>query len=58
LSLIGGTLFGPFGWAMIFGLAGSSVLTLVVQSVAYMTLETWRGRAESGAPVASGALTA
>jgi multidrug efflux pump subunit AcrB len=44
LSLAGGTLFAPFGWAMIFGLAGSSVLTLVVQPVAYMTLESSRLR--------------
>ena len=27
---------------MIFGLIGSTVLTLVVQPVAYMSLETWR----------------
>ena len=44
LSLAGGTLFAPFCWAMIFGLAGSSVLTLVVQPVAYMTLESSRLR--------------
>lgn len=44
LSLAGGTLFAPFGWAMIFGLAGSSVLTLIVQPVAYMALEKFRGR--------------
>ena len=33
LSIAGGTLFGPFGWAMIFGLMGSTVLTLIVQPV-------------------------
>ena len=44
LSLAGGTLFASFGWAMIFGLIGSSILTLVVQPVAYMTLEAWRKR--------------
>lgn len=51
LSLVGGTLFAPFGWAMIFGLAGSTVLTLIVQPVAYLTLETWRGRGNTSAPV-------
>jgi multidrug efflux pump subunit AcrB len=54
LSLAGGTLFAPFGWAMIFGLAGSSVLTLVVQPVAYMALESWRMR--RGASGSSGSL--
>ncbi len=44
LSLAGGSLFAPFGWAMIFGLMGSSILTLTVQPVAYMVLETWRDR--------------
>jgi len=44
LSLAGGTLFAPFGRAMIFGLAGSSVLPLIVQPVAYMSLEHLRMR--------------
>jgi multidrug efflux pump subunit AcrB len=48
LSLSGGTLFAPFGWAMIFGLAGSSVMTLVVQPVAYMALESRRTREYTG----------
>ena len=42
LSIYGGATFGPFGFAMIFGLIGSTVLTLVVQPVAYMSLEAWR----------------
>lgn len=45
LSLAGGTLFAPFGWAMIFGLTGSTALTLIVQPIAYLTLERWRRRA-------------
>jgi multidrug efflux pump subunit AcrB len=51
LTLVGGTLFAPFGWAMIFGPAGSTVLTLIVQPVAYLSLETWRGRGNTSAPV-------
>jgi multidrug efflux pump subunit AcrB len=42
LSLYGGSTFGAFGYAMIFGLIGSTVLTLVVQPVAYLSLERWR----------------
>jgi hypothetical protein len=34
---------------MIFGLIGSTVLTLVVQPVAYMSLEVWRKRPFGGA---------
>lgn len=44
LSLTGGRFFGPFGWAMIFGLAASMVLTLLVQPAAYLTLERRRKR--------------
>lgn len=39
LSLSGGELWAPFGFAMIFGLMGATVLTLVVQPAAYLTLE-------------------
>jgi multidrug efflux pump subunit AcrB len=42
LSIYGGATFGPFGFAMIFGLMGSTILTLIVQPVAYMSLELWR----------------
>ncbi len=42
LSIYGGSTFGAFGYAMIFGLIGSTLLTLVVQPVAYMSLERWR----------------
>jgi multidrug efflux pump subunit AcrB len=48
LSIYGGATFGPFGFAMIFGLIGSTVLTLVVQPIAYMSLEIWRKHDFSG----------
>ncbi len=44
LSLRGGTFWEPFGYAMIFGLAASTVLTLFVQPAAYLTLERVRAR--------------
>jgi len=44
LSLSGGAFWAPFGFAMIFGLAGSTVLTLVIQPAAYLTLERRRER--------------
>jgi multidrug efflux pump subunit AcrB len=46
LSLSGGEFWAPFGFSMIFGLAASTVLTLVVQPAAYLTLDRWlrRGR--------------
>ena len=43
LSLGGGEFWAPFGFSMIFGLAASTVLTLVVQPAAYLTLERRRG---------------
>jgi multidrug efflux pump subunit AcrB len=43
LSLSGGAFWAPFGFAMIFGLAASTVLTLVIQPAAYLTLERLRG---------------
>lgn len=42
LSIGGGEFWAPFGFAMIFGLAASTVLTLVVQPAAYLTLERRR----------------
>jgi len=39
LSLGGGDFWAPFGFAMIFGLAGSTLLTLGVQPAAYLALE-------------------
>jgi multidrug efflux pump subunit AcrB len=48
LSLAGGTLFAPFGFAMIFGLIGSTVLTLLVQPVAYFALEGRKLRRAKG----------
>jgi multidrug efflux pump subunit AcrB len=42
LSIGGGAFWAPFGYAMIFGLAASSVLTLVIQPAAYLTLERRR----------------
>lgn len=62
LSLTGGTFWAPFGYAMIFGLAASTVLTLLVQPAAYLTLERYRGRGarpsagvEAPAPLAAAA---
>lgn len=48
LSIGGGALWAPFGFAMIFGLAASTVLTLVVQPAAYLTLERLRPQPFSG----------
>jgi multidrug efflux pump subunit AcrB len=42
LSLGGGAFWAPFGFAMIFGLGASTILTLVVQPAAYLTLERLR----------------
>ncbi len=42
LSLSGGDFWGPFGFAMIFGLGASTVLTLVIQPAAYLALERRR----------------
>lgn len=42
LSLSGGDFWGPFGYAMIFGLGASTVLTLVIQPAAYLALERRR----------------
>jgi HAE1 family hydrophobic/amphiphilic exporter-1 len=44
LSVTGGEFWGPFGFAMIFGLAASTVLTLVIQPAAYGLLERRRAR--------------
>ena len=43
LSISGGAFWAPFGFAMIFGLAASTVLTLVVLPAAYLSLERLRG---------------
>jgi multidrug efflux pump subunit AcrB len=51
LSLTGGEFWAPFGFAMIFGLAASTVLTLVVQPAAYLTLDR---RLRRGKPVTAG----
>jgi len=50
LSLGGGDFWAPFGFAMIFGLAGSTLLTLGVQPAAYLAVEglTRRGRGSTG----------
>jgi len=45
LSVGGGAFWAPFGFAMIFGLAGATLLTLVVQPAAYLVLEGRRRRA-------------
>ena len=42
LSLSGGAFWAPFGFVLIFGLAASTVLTLLVQPAAYLTLERFR----------------
>ena len=39
LSVTGGTFWGPFGYAMIFGLAASTVLTLLILPATYGLLE-------------------
>ena len=52
LSLGGGRFWAPFGFAMIFGLAASTVLTLVIQPAAYITLER---RRPGGEPMATAA---
>lgn len=44
LSLSGGAFWAPFGFVVIFGLAASTVLTLLVQPAAYLTLERRRQR--------------
>ena len=44
LGLGGGTLFAPFAFTMIFGLIGSTLLTLLVQPIAYLSLEKLRSR--------------
>ncbi|MCZ6709472.1 MAG: efflux RND transporter permease subunit, partial [Gammaproteobacteria bacterium] len=44
LSISGGDFFGPFGFAMIGGLAASTILTLAVQPAAYLALERRRTR--------------
>jgi multidrug efflux pump subunit AcrB len=54
LSVAGGTLFAPFGWTMIFGMLGSTALTLLVQPVAYMVLETRRSRTWDSAGIDGG----
>jgi len=53
LSLAGGDFFGPFGFAMIGGLTASTVLTLVVQPAAYLTLERRRRRSWASAEAVS-----
>ncbi len=45
LSLSGGDFWGPFGFAMIFGLGASTLLTLLIQPAAYLALERRRTRA-------------
>ena len=42
LSLGGGVFWSPFCFAMIFGLAASTILTLIVQPAAYLSLESRR----------------
>ncbi len=44
LSVGGGAFWAPFGFAMIFGLMASTLLTLGVQPAAYLTLERIRLR--------------
>jgi len=44
LALGDGTLSKPFAVSMIFGLLGSTFLTLLVEPAAYLALERWRGR--------------
>ena len=44
LSLTGGAFWAPFGFAMIFGLAASTLLTLLVQPAAYLTLARFQQR--------------
>ena len=51
LSISGGEFWAPFGYAMIFGLAASPVLTLVVQPAAYLTLDR---RLRGSKPVTAG----
>lgn len=51
LSISGGEFWAPFGYAMIFGLGASTVLTLVVQPAAYLTLDRYLRR---GKPVSAG----
>lgn len=46
LSLSGGPLFAQLGWAVIFGLTGSSVMHVVVQPVAYMAFDSRRKRGQ------------
>jgi len=49
LSLGGGSFWAPFGYAMIFGLSASTLLTLLVQPAAYLVLERRRLRATTQA---------
>jgi multidrug efflux pump subunit AcrB len=51
LPLSGGEFWAPFGFATIFGLAASTLLALVVQPAANLTLDHWlrRGRPTAGA---------
>jgi HAE1 family hydrophobic/amphiphilic exporter-1 len=58
LSVRGGDFWGPFGFAMIFGLAASTLLTLLIQPAPYAMLErrierraTAEGRGENEARV-------
>ena len=44
LTLTGGAFWQPFGVSMIFGLAASTVLTLLVQPTAYLLLERRKRR--------------
>ena len=46
LTLTGGDFWQPFGFAMIFGLGASTVLTLLVQPAAYLALEARRDRVD------------
>jgi multidrug efflux pump subunit AcrB len=48
LSVSGGEFWGPFGFSMIFGLAASTVLTLLIQPAVYGLLE--RRRSEQVEP--------
>ena len=49
LSLTGGSMWAPFGFAVIGGLVASTVITLGVQPTAYFALERWRSRKTAAA---------